>query len=360
MSKLNRRRFVALAGGASMAGTVAAKLAWAASDSRFAFVGSESGIHVFARSGSSWSERQVIASARPAALALSADGKQLYAVNAIESFGYLPRGTAEAYSVNPASGRLTLINRQALSLSGVAPKHLALSPDGKQLVVAIAGGGAYNLLPVNADGSLGNLSGILKETGSGPHPLQETAQPSMVAFDNAGHAVAVDLGADRVSVLSTKGDFRVADSAQIAEGSGPSSLAIDASGKRLFVAGALDGSVSSFAYGAGKLGARSGMVKTSAVAGNVSALALHPAGTAVYSSHGGNVAAWSVDATGTMRALASAGVKGVHTLSMAADGKSLVALTERAVVRMSVAADGSLGAPALLAKVANAMSVVLA
>jgi 6-phosphogluconolactonase (cycloisomerase 2 family) len=303
----------------------------------------------------------VIASAKPAALVLSADGQHLYAANAVTSYGHLPRGTVEAYSVNPASGRLQLVSREALSLSATEPKHLAISPDGKHLVVAVNGGGAYNLLPIQADGKLGKVSGILKETGSGPHPLQETAKPEMVAFDGAGRVIAVDLGADRVSVLSLEDGLRVTHRADLPEGSGPSRLALDAAGNRVFVAAALDGSVTSFGYDAGRIGARAAMVKTSSVAGSTAALALHPAGTTLYSSHGGEIAAWNVNrATGAMNALPAANVKGVHTLSVAADGKSLLALTESAVVQLRISADGTLGAAKTLARVNNPLSLAIA
>ena len=48
---------------------------------------------------------------------------------------------------------------------------------------------------------MGAVSGILKETGSGPHDEQRSAHPQMVVFDRAGRVVSADLGSDRLSVL---------------------------------------------------------------------------------------------------------------------------------------------------------------
>src|SRR5258708_6139437 len=119
----------------------------------------------------------------------------------VDEYEGLPLGTVEAYAINGVNGTLKLVNRQRLSLSATAPRHAAISPDGRALVVAVHGGGAYNVLPLGKDGSVGAVSGILKETGSGPHDKQRSAHPQMVVFDHAGRVVTADLGSDRLSVL---------------------------------------------------------------------------------------------------------------------------------------------------------------
>src|ERR1035437_4093863 len=126
----------------------------------------------------------------PSCLTLQPSRKFLYAVNEIDEYQGLPTGTVEAYSIDARDGRLTLLNRQPLSLSATAPRHLAISPDGSKLIVAVHGGGSYNVLPLHTDGSLERVSGILKEVGSGPaQERQHASHPQMVLFDTTRHRI---------------------------------------------------------------------------------------------------------------------------------------------------------------------------
>ena len=105
-------------------------------------------IEVFQREGRRRWKIQRVASANPSFLTLDADRNHLFAVNDVDEYEGLPVGTVESYTIETDSGRLALIGRQALSLSAIGPRHLALSPDGRYMVVAVYGGGAYNVLPV--------------------------------------------------------------------------------------------------------------------------------------------------------------------------------------------------------------------
>lgn len=259
---------------------------------RFAYVSSMTqGILVFAIEGEGWRLIENIASEKPSSLALHPNRKFLFAANEIDTYQALPTGSVEAYGINSQNGRLTLINRQPLSLSATLPRHLAVSPNGDQLVVAMHGGGAYNVLPVNIDGRLGAISGILKETGSGPdREHQDAAHPQRVMFDTTGrHLLSTDLGNDRLSVFSLAED-RISPMQRTAArpGSGPHSIAIHPSGHFLYVANHLDTSLSCFGYDA----ARGKILEllhrkplsNSDISGKprASALAIHPSGNFLY------------------------------------------------------------------------------
>jgi 6-phosphogluconolactonase len=222
---------------------------------RFVYVGfggegaKEEGIAIYDLRGGRWKPMGVVESAAPSSLALDASERFLYAVNEVEEYEGLPSGTVEAYSIDAADGSLKFVNRQKLSLSATAPRHAAVSPDGKALVVAVHGGGAYNVLPLGGDGRVGAVSGILKETGSGSRDEQRSAHPQMVVFDRAGRVVSVDLGSDRLSVLKfdamrlkTEGRYAT----QI--GDGPRQVAFHPDGRLLFVANELDASVTCYGY----------------------------------------------------------------------------------------------------------------
>ena len=123
-------------------------------------------IRAFAVEGEKWRTIGAVASDHPSFLTLHPSERFLFAVNEVDRYENLPSGSVEAYAVDAKDGSITLLNRQPLSLSATSPRHCAVSPDGRSLVVAVHGGGAYNVLPIGEDGRLGRVSGILKEIGS--------------------------------------------------------------------------------------------------------------------------------------------------------------------------------------------------
>jgi 6-phosphogluconolactonase len=365
--RLDRRRFVQMMGSASLLGAVGSRHGWATllrapmRTAKFAYIGAEHEIHVYSiAEDERFIKQQTIASAHPVAMAIS-DGN-LYVANGVSEYGGLPRGSVEAYAIDPATGRLKLKNRVPLSLSGILPRDLVVAPDGRSVVVAVHGGGAYNVLPVSEDGGLGRVSSILKETGSGPHALQPCAHPSAVMFDRVGRVLTADQGSDKLTVLSlSNGELAIAGRCEVVAGSGPSSIVLDPDGKRLFVAHALNGSVSSFSYdaAAGRILDRKQTVWVP-VAGEMAALAMHPSGEVLYSSHGGGVHAWKIATNGSLEALR--GVEGVQAnrLHLTADGRSLLALSSDAMLRMKInASTFLLATPVKVASISKPLSIAI-
>jgi 6-phosphogluconolactonase (cycloisomerase 2 family) len=363
----DRRRFVQTVGGTLLLEAVGGRFGWAASlgastrPAKFVYIGGEQGIHVYSIAADErFIKQQTMASAHPVAMAIG-DGN-LYVANGVSEYGSLPRGSVEAYIIDAATGQLELKNREPLSLSGFLPRDLAVAPDGRCLVVAVHGGGAYNVLSVHEDGRLGRVTGILKETGSGPHALQVSAHPSAVMFDRAGRVLTADQGSDKLSVLSlANGGLAVACRREVTAGSGPSSMVLHPNGERLYVAHALNGSVSSFGYDAtvGGILVREQTVWAS-TAGQTAALAMHSSGEMLYSSHGDGIQAWKIAANGSLEALP--GVEGVQAnrLHVTADGKSLLALSSDAVLRMKIdAATRVLAAPFQVAALSKPVSIAI-
>jgi 6-phosphogluconolactonase len=220
------------------------------SSPRFAYIGSAQGIHVFAIRNRRWLPIQTIATETPSSLALHPTQNFLYATHDTDTFQGLPTGAVEAWAIDPHTGRITSLNQQPLALSATRPNHLAISSDGKYLAVAVYGGGAWNLLRIHEDGSLQRVSGILKDTGSGPHPHQNAAHPHTVVFSATGnHLFGTDLGSDRLNVFSIT-DGKLTRISQISQpsGSGPGSIALHPSGNLLYIANELDASISALRY----------------------------------------------------------------------------------------------------------------
>jgi 6-phosphogluconolactonase len=335
VSQLDRRRFLQIAGSASLLSAADARLGWAQPQrqaGQFAYIGTATAIHAFGIADrGSFPQLQTVSTARPGAMAIF--GHRLYVANDVSQFEHLPRGTVEAYAIDPVSGHLTFLNRVPLSLSGSHPRDLAISPDGRSLVVAIHGGGAYNLLSLEADGRLGRVIGIRKEIGAGPHALQTAAHPSAIAIDRGGRVFTADFGSDRLTVLSLdKGELTAIHRSELPAGSGPAAIALHGDGRSLFVAHALKGELSSFeCEPSGTMNLRQ-TVRSSGGTAQAS-LALHPRGTALYISHGDELQGWQIRADGMLRLSSKTGFK-THALRITPDGTSLLALTQDAVFRI--------------------------
>lgn len=368
---MSRRSFVHMMGFAP----IAARAGWAqaiTSGRQVAYAGIMSGslaerdeIRVYGIGGDRWKLKQIVASATPVSLAVHPNRRFLYAVNEVDRYEGLPTGTVEAYSID-AEGRLTFLNRRALSLSATLPRHLALSPDGRSAMVAVHGGGAYNLLSIGEDGQIGSVIGILKETGCGPcAEHQDTAHPQMAVFDDTGRrALAVDMGSDRLNVLSMEdGNLAASERYTLDAGSGPRQLALHPAGRWIYVANSLDGSVSGYDYDrmSGRVLGLVAQVET----GIGAAMALHPSGEFLYTSADDTgLRSWKVDAaTGKLtEADEQESPGGVRAMTFEKKGAGLIVLSDalQGVVRLSVAlGSGRLGEPALMASGPGLRSIAI-
>ena len=111
---------------------------------------------------------QQVQSANPSFVALDPSRRFLYVINEIDDYAGQKSGSAEAYAIDPNTGMIKLLNRQ--SLNSPIPAHLAVNPTGHRLVIANYIGGDFVVLPIEADGRLGPVSGTVKDAGSGPKP----------------------------------------------------------------------------------------------------------------------------------------------------------------------------------------------
>ena len=384
----NRRDFVQMVGCSSL-GVISARTPWLSAASkentgaapRFAYIGYSGNdraaheIGVFTVEGERWRPTGTVASDHPSFLMLHPSERFLYAINEVDWCESLPSGAVEAYAVDANDGSLTLLNRQPLSLSAASPRHMALSPEGRALVVAVHGGGAYNVLPIDEDGRLGRVSGILKETGSGPdQEHQQAAHPQMVMFDRMGRLLGADMGSDRLSVFTLDDcTLSVAGRSAARAGSGPRYLELHPNGNLLFVANGLDASVSCYEYDEknGRILKQLEHVPTVRnSSGEKSAvlMAMHPSGDFLYVAHRSGsegITVWRTNSnTGALRVVQHEGdgLQSLHAMTMTADGSSLLALSQKSgsVVRWRVdQGSGRLSQPVQVAKVPAPMSMAV-
>jgi 6-phosphogluconolactonase len=158
----------------------------------------------------------------------------VYVANGVKMYRHEPRGTVEAFRVNPKNGRLELLARQPLSLSATEPRSLAVAPDGQNLLVAAFGGGVYNVLPIDSSGAPDAPSTILKQVGRCSQTAEQAvAHPRAVLFHpREGWAIGTDFGADRLDFLSSQTPrFAVSHRLHFEPESGPSAVALDPEGR---------------------------------------------------------------------------------------------------------------------------------
>ncbi|HEX8916423.1 MAG TPA: lactonase family protein [Humisphaera sp.] len=276
----------------------------------------------------------------PSFLAIHPNKKFLYAVGEVGEFNGKKTGTVSAFAIDPATGKLTLLNTQ--SSGGTGPAHVSLAKDATHVLVANYGGGSVAALPVKADGSLAEPSAVVQHTGHGPNPSRqkEPHAHSINASPDGRFALAADLGLDKVFVYKldpAKGALTPNDPpAGISPpGSGPRHLAFHPNGKLAFVINELTSTLTSFAYDAEK-GALTEIQTLSTLPegghkGNSTAeVVVHPNGKFVYGSNRGHdsIAAFAVDgATGKLTPLGQtpAGVKVPRNFSIDPSGTWLLA-----------------------------------
>lgn len=190
---------------------------------------------------------ETAAETNPSFVVVSPDKRTLYSVSEMGKYEGKPSGAVSAWRLDPASGALTLLNRQ--SSGGTSPCHLSVTADGRFVAAASYGSGTVCLLPVAADGSL--LPGqTVQHEGSGPHARQKGPHAHSITPDpRTGRLYAADLGIDQIRLYDiVDGTLRAADSPalDLAPGAGPRHLDFHANGRWLYVINELDNTITQF------------------------------------------------------------------------------------------------------------------
>jgi 6-phosphogluconolactonase len=249
----------------------------------------------------------------PAFLAVHPNRKFLYAANEHEGPDVAGKNsTVSAYAVDPKTGALTFLNR--VSCHGEGPAHIVVDKTGKALLAANYRSGSLALLPIQADGRLGEVTGFAQHHGIGPKPRAEGPHAHGAAFspDNR-FALVADRGLDQVLIYRynpSKGTLTPNDPPlfDATPGAGPRHLAFHPNGRILYELNEPGSTVTVLAYGAAG-GTMSrlqeittlppGFTGTSATA----QLQIDRAGKFLYASNRGadNIAVFAIDpAKGTL------------------------------------------------------------
>ena len=280
----------------------------------------------------------------PSFLAVHPNQRFLYAVNEVSRYGGGAAGSVSAFSIDRATGTLTLLNR--VSSRGADPCHLSIDRSGKWLFVANYSGGSVAAFPVRDDGTVGEASAFFQHAGAsvnkarqeGPH-----AHDVVVSPDNR-FMLAADLGLDRVvryRLDPTAGGLAPAEPGPgtVTPGSGPRHLAFRPDGKFVYVLNEMVPGVAVFRYDASG-GTLAELQTLSTLPEGVSGdehsgaeIVVHPNSKFLYASNRGHdsIAIFRIDAVrGTLTPVDRVSTQGKTPRSFAIDpsGQFLIAANQ--------------------------------
>lgn len=184
----------------------------------------------------------------PSCLVLNAAGTCIYSANETDRVGEKKEGTVSAFAIDRKDGNLTLLN--TVRSGGAGPTYVSIDPSGKFLLVANYFGGSVAVLPILADGRLGEASDIKVDEGK-IGPARATNAPKgtfafsghdrthahQIQADPSGKFVLhVDLGLDQIFVWkfdSEKGKLTPAEvpAVTLPAGDGPRHFYFHPNGK---------------------------------------------------------------------------------------------------------------------------------
>ncbi|HDS1820124.1 TPA: lactonase family protein [Pseudomonas putida] len=184
--------------------------------------------------------QQVVKSVSASWLVLSADQRQLFAVNETA------QGHVSSFSLS-SKGQIKPLNQVATR--GDEPTHASLSRDQRYLFVANYAvqpnpGGSLVVIPVAKDGKLKDVVQQARHTPSGVNPERQAGAHvhSLVLSPDGQHLYACDLGADKVFIYRYDGASAdhpltpaIPASVALPPGSGPRHLLFDAKGRHAYL-----------------------------------------------------------------------------------------------------------------------------
>jgi 6-phosphogluconolactonase (cycloisomerase 2 family) len=183
--------------------------------------GNGRGIHIFEvdrNTGAMKAGGVVAMGTSPSCLALNGTGTRLYSANETDRVGDAKDGSLSAFAIDRANGQPQLLN--TVRSGGVGPTYLSVHPNGRFLLAANYMDGSVSVVPILADGRLGEPTDVKRGPGDVGPTRATNAPPGsfaisghdgshahMIASDPSGrHVLHVDLGLDKIFVWSFDGE----------------------------------------------------------------------------------------------------------------------------------------------------------
>lgn len=226
-------------------------------------------------------------------LAVHPNGRFLYSVNENDA------GMVSSYAIDPATGKLKLLN--SVSSMGSGPCHVAVDRAGQFLYAANYNDGIAAAFKIRPDGRLSEATAVFQPAGRSAH-----AHMAAVSPDNR-FVWIVDLGLDRLMSYkidpATGMEPNTPPSARVAAGTGPRHMVFGKDARFAYVVGETASSVVVHRYDAAE-GTMAGVQTISTLPAGYAGkntcaeIRLHPSGMFLYASNRGHdsIAVYRVDA----------------------------------------------------------------
>ena len=278
----------------------------------------------------------------------------LYAISEIGTFNGQKSGAVAAFSYDPATLRLTALNKQPSG--GQGPCFVSVDASGKTVMVANYGSGSVASLPVNDDGSLGDIATRHQHEGTGPNKSRQEGPHAHSVRPAPGgkFALSADLGTDQILVyaLTDNSTLTPAKPFKTEPGVGPRHIAFSPDGQFAFVANELSNSLTLLSWD-GQAGVLQQKQTLSTLpddydkGGKVAEVVAHPSGKFVYVSNRGHdsIAVFGFDGTRlSARGHTPTQGAGPRNFNVSPDGKFLVVANEQGDNLVAYRIDAATGA----------------
>ncbi len=260
--------------------------------------GSSSSIAIFAvdpATGALTPKSTVTASGgNPSFLATSPDVAYLYAISEVNT------GRVGAYTIDGASGGLTFLND--VSSMGSGPAHVSVDATGKHVFVANYGDGTVAVLPVLANGHLGEATDS-RSVGANAHMI--VAEPSnrfvFVPCKGADYVAQFHLDTAQGKLVPN-----ATPHVMTRPGAGPRHIAFHPGGKLAYVINESDSTMTAYALDGNGVLTEIETISTVSPgfsgANTGAEVWVHPSGKFVYGSNRGDdtIVVFAIDTTGKM------------------------------------------------------------
>lgn len=286
----------------------------------------------------------------PSFLTLHPNGRFLYAC------GEGSEGMIHAFAIDRSTGKLKLLNSRPSK--GSSPCHLVVDATARNLLTVNYGTGSTIVYRVNADGSLGEETAFVQNSGSsvderrqkGPHAH------SVNLSKNNRYAVVADLGTDEYIVYAfdaAKGSLARHSAAKVKGGSGPRHFSFHPNYRFAFGLNEMGSSVTAFRWSEGE-GRLDEIATTTTLPASFrgenhcAEILVHPTGRFVYASNRGHnsIAVFAcAPETGTLAPIDHTSTQGEipRNFRLTPDGKWLLAANQNSASIVVFAVNPSTG-----------------
>jgi 6-phosphogluconolactonase len=252
--------------------------------------------------------------ADPAYFILHPDGRHLYTCNSILEYQGKPGGSLSAYAIDPATARLTLLNRQPSY--GGDPSYVSFDRTLHFLFVANYQGGNIAAFALKPDGSLGERTAFIQHTGKSVDPKRQTKPYAhSIVTDPANRFVLVpDLGVDKMFIYrfdASSGALRPNDPpfVTVKPGAGPRHVVFHPNGHWVYLIHEMGSIVTLYDWDAARGALKEVQTVSTLPEGwkgvsTCSEMLIHPNGKFLYASNRGHdsIALFDIDAqTGRLK-----------------------------------------------------------